>query len=267
MKFFYLSILFSLLSFSCDSSQGKIKSLEEIIKVLKEENRKLKVSNEEKDKKNQSKKEVKEKEKQEVKKKEKKKKLTDFDFFKEIHWPFYLENECGCSNNPEKEKCKPRKCCNTIKGDKGGYTCYGVAIKSNEDFYKLVNHLEGKDRDLEIEKYAQLQIYSKYYVRPKIVDLALVWREPVLDFAVHWGQGRAIRTLQRILGLKADGIIGSKTIVESFKNKDYKKYNRSRYEQLKKAPSYKKFPAGFDLRIKRIKRQSKEAEKLYETTL
>ena len=119
------------------------------------------------------------------------------------------------------------------------------------------------DKEKEIENYARLQIYSKYYVQPKIVDLAPHWRKPVLDFAVHWGQSRAIKTLQKVLGLKDDGIIGSKTITQSFENTNYKKYNELRHRQLKKSPAYKKFQKGFENRIKKIKIQSEETEALY----
>ena len=208
---------------------------------------------EEKDQEKQYQEERPEKEEKEVKKKEEKKKLSEFDKFTLIHWPFYKENECGGVKN----------CCNKLKGDTGGYTCYGVAINSNHKFYKKLDRLKQEGVHPDIKHYAKLQIYSKYYIKPKIDQLNCDWRQPVFDFTVNSGKSRAIKALQKIFKLKADGHIGPNTVLKSRENSKYQAYNSARQKFIHGLKIYKLYPKGLDNRIKKVRRQTNEAIKLY----
>ena len=101
---------------------------------------------------------------------------TDFDLcapanafarFSRIHWPYYLENECG--------PLRGNKCCVKIKGDSGGRTCFGVAQNYNKSFYGLLDvFVVKKGKISKKEEYAKLQIYSKYFK----ITINLVVRGP-----------------------------------------------------------------------------------------
>lgn len=62
---------------------------------------------------------------------------------------------------------------------------------------------------------------DEFYKRPKIDKLSGKLRMNVFDYAVHSSPKQAIMDLQKIVGTKADGIIGDKTLakVEKFVTK------------------------------------------------
>ncbi len=103
-------------------------------------------------------------------------------------------------------------------GYEGGYTQadghntnYGVR-QDLYDVYRKENKLESKDvKDL---NYADVRKYykSEYYDRYKLDKLPEKTSKMVFDFGVNAGTGTAIKKLQEIVGTKADGIIGKKTI-------------------------------------------------------
>ena len=64
--------------------------------------------------------------------------------------------------------------------------------------------------------------YDDLYKRPKLDKLPDKTSGVVFDYAVQSGDSRAVKALQEVVGAKADGIIGKKTIK---KVKDYIKKN------------------------------------------
>ena len=185
--------------------------------------------------------------------------------FSQAHWPNHLENECF----PELHD----KCCNISKDDKGGLTCYGVAIGYNHPFFeylKLIGHdlteltpKQAKKIDsTPIEPYAKLKIYSRYYKAPKIDELHKNIRQLVFDNSVHAGPSRAIKTLQQICSknIKTDGIIGPKTINCS-KLISPRKYVQTRTKWLQSKSSWKENPRGFKARMQRQIKQNNFAIK------
>lgn len=96
--------------------------------------------------------------------------------------------------------------------DLGGRTNLGVTQRVWEEF---VGHpvSEADMKSLTPEKVAKL--YKQRYwnsayceVLPKGLDYV------VFDFAVNAGTGRAVKTLQQMLGLVADGVIGPRTMAK-----------------------------------------------------
>ena len=184
------------------------------------------------------------------------KKCSDFKDFSLAHWPNHLENECfpGMHN----------KCCNIAKNDKGGLTCYGVAIQYNHRFYKYLQKLghdlnnltPKKVRKIDsttIEPYAKMKIYRNYYKGPRINELSFTGlKQVVFDTSVHAGPRRAVKILQEMCNIKQDGILGDKTIKKCrFYGEGSLSYTQLREKWLKTRPSWKINERGFIARLKR----------------
>lgn len=95
--------------------------------------------------------------------------------------------------------------------DTGGPTNYGVR-QDMYDAYAKANKLESKKvTDL---KYGDVKnFYEKdYWEKPKISKLPAEIAGNVFDYGVNAGQGKAIKTLQEVVGAKPDGVIGPKTL-------------------------------------------------------
>lgn len=103
-------------------------------------------------------------------------------------------------------------------GYEGGYT-EDDGYKTNRgvrqdlyDVYTKANGLEQQDvKDL---KYGDVKKYykSEYYDNHKLGDLPELTSKMVFDFGVNAGTGTAIKKMQEIVGTKADGLIGKKTV-------------------------------------------------------
>lgn len=94
--------------------------------------------------------------------------------------------------------------------DPGGATNLGITIGT------LSEHL-GRPATIAdvkgITKFVAGKIYrASYWDRARCDDLPLGLDYAVFDFAVNSGVSRAVRTLQRVLGVKEDGVIGPKTM-------------------------------------------------------
>ena len=110
------------------------------------------------------------------------------------------------------------------KNDKGGLTCCGIARIKNPDcaIWPYVDKLLERGNTLEeAEKIARSDTHfmslveafyrGKYWNRCKCEMMPSLWRYPVFSCAVNCGEGKAIKLLQKALGVKDDGIIGVKT--------------------------------------------------------
>ena len=114
--------------------------------------------------------------------------MTDRRF--ELFWPKLMKYEGWAKivNDPD---------------DAGGLTKYGISKRAypHED---IMNLTEARAKELYWNDY-----YTKLKI-PEIVNDRLAWQ--VFDFGVNAGVNRSARTLQNILELIPDGVIGSKTI-------------------------------------------------------
>lgn len=115
--------------------------------------------------------------------------------------------------------------------DPGGFTKWGIAQKSWPEL---------DVRNLTRAKAEQIY-FDHYWLSEKINTLPSIVGIQVFDFGVTAGPDRAVRILQRALGLKVDGSVGLKTI-EACKNIEaakkfliarlyfYRRLNKSKYE-------------------------------------
>jgi hypothetical protein len=91
---------------------------------------------------------------------------------------------------------------NDIPQDRGGKTNFGISQRSYPD-------LDIKN----LTKEQANEIYLRdFYLRVKGDQLPAAVSKVVFDYAVNSGVGAAAKRLQRIVGVKADGIIGPQTI-------------------------------------------------------
>lgn len=95
--------------------------------------------------------------------------------------------------------------------DRGGPTKYGITLDTlfeARDDSVCINDIKDLTQAEAIEIYGDL-----YWVRPKFNTLGTSDRvaEILFDAAVHHGQGWAIKTLQKLVGVLPDGLIGPVT--------------------------------------------------------
>ncbi len=77
----------------------------------------------------------------------------------------------------------------------------------------------------------------------------------VFDYAVNSGCRRAIKDLQEVLGVKADGIIGNQTIGAANRlpvKVVLKEYLNKRLEYLMKLKGWSRYGNGWGARVKRV---------------
>ncbi len=115
-----------------------------------------------------------------------------------------------------------------------GYTFMGIYQKSHPDSilweilgnYKFIEDIEGEPNEEQLKRLSKLmcnntnamqevkKIYrSEYWNRAKLYDVqSQKIAEEIFVFGVNAGIERAIRLAQEIVGVKADGIVGPKTL-------------------------------------------------------
>lgn len=98
-----------------------------------------------------------------------------------------IEREGGYNNRPE---------------DKGGPTIYGIAKRYHPEAWK--NGPPSKD--------VAREIYRERYVAPFMGILDPHVQEQLVDIGVNSGPPMAVKLLQKVLGVKDDGILGPKTL-------------------------------------------------------
>jgi lysozyme family protein len=139
--------------------------------------------------------------------------------------------------------------------DKGGETKYGISKRAypNENI-----------KDLTLER-AQEIYRCDYWNRCKCDFLPDALSVAVFDFAVNSGVNRAVRLLQKALGVKQDGIMGNETIGAANRlnpSATLEKYLDLRLEFvlniIKKNPTQKVFEKGWTRRIERVRKYCEE---------
>ena len=153
------------------------------------------------------------------------------DYFKDIMKGVF-ESEGGYVNDPD---------------DMGGETKYGISKRSypNEDIKNL-----SKERAMELyhDKWIE-KGYNK--IKNKKVAAQL------FDMGINAGDSRAIKKAQRLLGVKADGILGPNTIKaindagDDFL-KEYKEARASYYHDISRYRHNAKYLNGWLKRIERV---------------
>lgn len=135
---------------------------------------------------------------------------------------------------------------NNLK-DPGKETKYGISKKSypNEDIFNLT-----LDRAKEI-------YYRDYWTRCKCDYIPDALSVAVFDYAVNSGVKQAIKSLQTVLGVKADGIIGNQTIGAANRlpvKRVLEDYMDLRLDFLMSLKTWKHFGNGWGARVNRVKK-------------
>ena len=142
--------------------------------------------------------------------------------------------------------------------DPGGMTNLGVTKKVWDD-WTGGNADEQEMRSLTPDKVAPL--YKKrYWDAIKCDDLPSGIDLCVFDCAVNSGVSRAVRILQRILGVKDDGVIGAVTIsaVTAIPVDDLiERYTEERQDFLESLPTFSVFGKGWTTRVAQVETQAK----------
>ena len=142
-----------------------------------------------------------------------------------------LINEGGYVNDPH---------------DKGGETKYGISKRA----YPNIDI-----KNLSIEQ-ARAIYHRDYWLRCKCEFLPDALSVAVFDYAVNSGVKRAIKDLQRCLGVSVDGIIGNQTIGAANRipqRKVLSDYLDTRLNYLMSLKSWARYGNGWGKRIKRVR--------------
>lgn len=130
--------------------------------------------------------------------------------------------------------------------DPGGETKYGISKKAYPN-------IDIKNLTIEQAK----QIYHRdYWDRCKCAFIPDALSIALFDFAVNSGTKRAIRYLQRALGVTVDGVIGNQTIGACNRlptRQVLEQFINNRLEYLMSLKSWQHFGGGWGRRVKTLK--------------
>lgn len=156
--------------------------------------------------------------------------MTDFYAFRD--WLFRIEG--GYVNDPD---------------DMGGATKYGISKRSypTYDIAKLT------------QDQAQAIYQTDFWDRLRLAEIPKPLNFYIGDFAFHSGHDRAVRTLQKLLGMYVDGIIGNQTITSIKRYNDFEllcsQYIFARRDMTLGFFGRKKYGDGWDRRIYALTRE------------
>lgn len=153
-----------------------------------------------------------------------------------------LKSEAGYANNPH---------------DKGGPTNKGIT-QSTYDAYRLsIGRATQSVKHISEQEVAS--IYRRDYAMPiKFDDLPAGVDYAVFDFAVNSGVSKAAKTLQEVVGVEPDGIVGSKTLAACLRHDQPSKIIDelcdARKAFVKGLDDYQYFGKGWKNRIRDVRR-------------
>lgn len=119
-----------------------------------------------------------------------------------------------------------------VKGDSGGWTIWGIAYNKNKGLFRdLVDFKDTTYDEAAAIAFVKYYLATRAYMLPK--DCKLIY----FDMAYNMGNRRAIKLMQKCIGVTADGIIGPVTI--------------SKMQNLTKACLYKQRNGFYHLLVKK----------------
>lgn len=140
----------------------------------------------------------------------------DFELFHGIIFPFVMKWEGGGKLHK-------------VKGDRGGWTIWGIAYNFNKHLFSGFEDFRDTTREE-----ASYIAFTKYYLAARADKVPHECKLYYFDMAYNMGVSRAVKTLQKAVGVKADGIIGRITLSRfgALKEADLKRIRESRYYWL-----------------------------------
>lgn len=154
-----------------------------------------------------------------------------------------LADEGGVSNHP---------------ADRGGLTNKGITQAT----YDAWRELHGRPtRSVRAIEHAEVDaIYREQFANKILFDkLPLGLDYALFDFAVNSGASRAVRFLQRILKVRADGSLAARTLVtltEADIEQVIKDLCKDRLRFLKRLKAWKSFGKGWKKRVDRVEKNA-----------
>nr|DAI36115.1 MAG TPA: Lysozyme [Caudoviricetes sp.] len=154
-----------------------------------------------------------------------------------------LADEGGVSNHP---------------ADRGGLTNKGITQAT----YDAWRELHGRpSRSVRAIEHAEVDaIYREQFANKILFDkLPLGLDYALFDFAVNSGASRAVRFLQRIIKVRADGSLGARTLA-ALAEADIERVITSLCEErlrfLKRLKTWKHFGKGWEKRVNRVEKNA-----------
>jgi len=149
--------------------------------------------------------------------------------------------------------------------DPGGATMIGITLAT---FRKFVKPNATKD-DLKNITYAQVRaIYKRQYWDAVMGDdLPSGLDYAVFDFAVNSGKSRAVKMLQKVIKVPADGVVGPVTLSAAFKRPVQEiivSLNAERLAFLKRLRTWKTFGNGWTSRVMHVQEVASRMAKKHE---
>lgn len=135
--------------------------------------------------------------------------------------------------------------------DPGGATDRGITQKTFDAWNKLHRRPLRPVRGISKEE-ANAILVSQYFEPVKFDQLPSGLDYAVVDFGVNSGTRRAVMELQKILGVKADGVVGNVTLAAI---KDWNgealiaEYGAARMRYLKGLKTFRTFGKGWTIRV------------------
>lgn len=133
--------------------------------------------------------------------------------------------------------------------DPGGPTNWGITLEDARHYWKP----DATALDVrQMPKSVAADIYEKHYAAPIDYDsLPAGVDYTVLDYAINSGISRAVKTLQEVVGVPADGSIGPVTLAATNKSNPDKVIDAiydSRLSFLRRLPTWSRFGKGWNYR-------------------
>lgn len=151
--------------------------------------------------------------------------------------------------------------------DPGGATMKGVTLRTYAAWRKLHGHPEPTKADLKVITDAEVSAIFKaqYWDAARCDLLPLGLDYAVFDFAINSGPARAVRELQAILGVTADGVVGTRTLAAIAEASDtaseidmlIDEYQTARLAFMRTLKTWKTFGKGWERRVEKVRRQAK----------
>ncbi len=154
-----------------------------------------------------------------------------------------LSNEGGYANNPN---------------DIGGSTKYGITHNTLAAYRGTKNITPEEIKALTKEEAKDIY-QNAYWVQSGGDSLPIGIDYMAFDYSVHSGTAQAVKSLQRVVGAKLDGVMGNQTIkaTKSFNGDLITAYAAERLRFMRSLKSWNSFGKGWQKRVETVSEQAR----------
>ncbi len=151
--------------------------------------------------------------------------------------------------------------------DPGGATMKGVTLRTYAAWRKLHGQPEPTKTDLKVITDDEVSAIFKaqYWDAARCDLLPLGVDYAVFDFAINSGPARAVMVMQDLVGVTADGVVGTRTLAAITENAADARdladlidgYQDARLVFMRSLKTWKTFGKGWERRVEKVRRQAK----------